>query len=165
MVIVSVLRNKPRFLKESSPPAHDHGLKYNRGKPNDIADTYFVRAWFSARRDIDHEIVKDWKYSIGWTVLQSRDTDGKQCWKTVDHFSMLPHGWIPKNGVDFFQQFLLHLKDSWQGLCDRAHERLFKLVSFPIFLSGLDANRLLYGIASRCPHPKRKESLPHRQPS
>jgi hypothetical protein len=158
MVTVSVLSEKsPRlWLKDPSPTnANAHGLKTWHERHNDIMDIYYVKAWFSTEQGIGTKIVKDWECYIGWTVLQRKNKDGKQCWKTVDHFSMLPHGWIPENGVDFFHNFLLHLKDTWQGLCDRAHECLFDLVSLPISLSYLDANQLLYGIASRCPQCKR----------
>jgi hypothetical protein len=130
---------------EKSSPTYAHGLEFHHEEHNDIADIYYVKAWFFTKQETDDEIVKDWECSIGWTVSQEKDTDGKLCWKTTDHFSMLPHGWIPEDGVDFFHQFLLHLKDSWQGLCDRAHERLFKLVSLPIFLLGLDINQLPCG--------------------
>lgn len=50
-------------------------------------------------------------------------------WKSIDHFSMLPYGWIPDNSADFFTQFILNLKDRWLRLCSLAEEHLSKRVS------------------------------------
>jgi hypothetical protein len=150
VIVVSVLRENPPSLKKPSS-THAHGLEFHRKKHNDSTDIYSVKAWFFAKQDIDYKIVEDWECSIGWTISQRKSTDGRQCWKTVDHFSMLPHGWIPDNGVDFFRQFLLHLEDNWQSLCNRAHEHLSELVSLPILRSDSSANQPLHGIASRCP--------------
>jgi hypothetical protein len=157
MIITSVHKVKDLSKNVSDRPAH--GLMWYREKLNHGAPVYFVDAWFTRRRDIDKdiatqidlEIVKDWKCSIGWTVSQARGDDGKQCWRTVEHFSVLPYGWIPKNGLDFFQTFFQYLQDYWMGICDRAHKRLFKLVSLPLFLSSVNSNPLLPPIASRCP--------------
>jgi hypothetical protein len=149
-VVVSVLRTNPPLLK-TSLSTHAHGLEFHRKKHNDITDIYSAKAWFFAKQDIDQKIVKDWECSIGWTMSLRKSMDGKQCWETVDHFSMLPHGWIPENGADFVQQFLSHLEDNWQSLCNRAHERLSELVSLPVLRSGSCANQLLHGVASRCP--------------
>jgi hypothetical protein len=33
---------------------------------------------------------------------------------------MMPFGWIPKDGVEFFGQFILYLKERWLKLCDLA---------------------------------------------
>jgi len=46
------------------------------------------------------------------------------CWESIGHFSMLPYGWIPDDGVDFFTQFMLYLKGRWLELCDFAEEHL-----------------------------------------
>ncbi|KAF1936893.1 hypothetical protein EJ02DRAFT_386559, partial [Clathrospora elynae] len=42
----------------------------------------------------------------------------------MDHFSMLPSGWIPKDGLDFFSHFLQTLKNRWLQVCDLADHHL-----------------------------------------
>ncbi|KAF5611242.1 ankyrin repeat-containing protein, partial [Fusarium sp. NRRL 25303] len=44
--------------------------------------------------------------------------------KTKYHISMLPDGWIPQNGIDFFQQLILHLTARWSELCTGAEDHL-----------------------------------------
>ncbi|KAF4948559.1 hypothetical protein FGADI_9554 [Fusarium gaditjirri] len=43
---------------------------------------------------------------------------------TKDHVSMLPYGWIPQNGIDFFQQLILHLAARWSELCTGVEDHL-----------------------------------------
>ncbi|KAK4119368.1 hypothetical protein N657DRAFT_554230, partial [Parathielavia appendiculata] len=40
------------------------------------------------------------------------------------HFSMLPNGWIPDDGVDFFKQFICHLRERWYTECDLVEKDL-----------------------------------------
>ncbi|KAF2181531.1 hypothetical protein K469DRAFT_589019 [Zopfia rhizophila CBS 207.26] len=47
-------------------------------------------------------------------------------WKSIDHFSMLPYGWIPDDSIDFFTQFIRNLKRRWLKLCDLAEEHISK---------------------------------------
>lgn len=137
MIILSVYTNKDLSKDVSDLPVH--GLRWYHEKSNHGAAVYFVDAWFTHRQDIDKsiwedidvEIIKDWKCSIGWTVSQAKDDDGKPYWRTVEHFSALPYGWIPENGLDFFKAFLQDLQVYWKSICERAHSRLFELVSLP----------------------------------
>jgi hypothetical protein len=137
MIIISVHKDKPLSTDVSTLSVH--GLMWYHQKTSHGAVVYFVDAWFTRRRDIDEKIakeidlkiIKDWKCSIGWTVSQAKDDDGKQYWRTVEHFSALPYGWIPENGLVFFQSFFHYLQDYWMGICERAHIRLFELVSLP----------------------------------
>ena len=71
----------------------------------------------------------DWQEcGIAWTLTPpTKQKDGPH-WKTRDHFSMLPYGWIPEDGVDFFRQFIDNLKRRWLKLCDLAEEHLSKRV-------------------------------------
>jgi hypothetical protein len=46
-----------------------------------------------------------------------------------DHFSMLPSGWIPRDGLDFFAQFLRHLQKKWLDVCDLGEQHLTDCVS------------------------------------
>jgi hypothetical protein len=73
----------------------------------------------------------DWgKCRIGWTIIPPANPDDEP-WKSIDHFSMLPYGWIPKDGIEFFMQFILYLKERWLKLCQRAEEHLTECVSLP----------------------------------
>ena len=42
---------------------------------------------------------------------------------------MLPSGNIPKDGLDFFAQFLSHLREVWLEICDLAEQHLAECVS------------------------------------
>ncbi|CVL09207.1 uncharacterized protein FMAN_15451 [Fusarium mangiferae] len=60
---------------------------------------------------------------IAWTIGEIVE-DGGFGLKTKDHFSMLPHGWIPENGIKFFQQLIAHLTTRWSDLCNSTEEHL-----------------------------------------
>lgn len=51
-------------------------------------------------------------------------------WKSLDHFSMMPFGWIPDDGVEFFKQFIPYLEERWLRLCDLAKDHLAARVSW-----------------------------------
>jgi hypothetical protein len=87
----------------------------------------------------------DWgKFKIAWTIIPPANPN-HESWKSIDHFSMLPYGWIPSDGIDFFMQFILYLKERWLKLCYQAMEHLNECVSYqanedypnPIFTSNL----------------------------
>ncbi len=69
---------------------------------------------------------------IRWTVAKTTSpvygTDDEESpgtrWQTAMHYSTLPNGWIPDNGVDFFKQFLEHLQTRWLRLCQQGEELL-----------------------------------------
>ena len=73
----------------------------------------------------------DWREcGIAWTLsLPTKQVDGPH-WKTRAYLSMLPYGWIPEDGLDFFQQFVDNLKQKWLKLCDLAEEHLSKRVEW-----------------------------------
>ena len=48
---------------------------------------------------------------------------------------MLPSGNIPKNGLDFFAQFLSHLREVWLETCDLAEQHLAECVSAPLTIT------------------------------
>ncbi|KAL6786563.1 hypothetical protein J3E68DRAFT_420021 [Trichoderma sp. SZMC 28012] len=45
-------------------------------------------------------------------------------WTPMVYCSTLPYGWIPDNGMDFFHQFLTHIKAQWLELCIMFGEHL-----------------------------------------
>lgn len=62
--------------------------------------------------------------SITWTMVPQKGSNGSPCWITVDHFSMLSIGWIPKDKLEFVIHFLSNLCERWLKLCDRAEKHL-----------------------------------------
>jgi len=59
----------------------------------------------------------------------SMRAESVSCWRSIDHFSTLPYGWIPANGADFFALFMQYLKEKWLVICGEAEEHLSKRVS------------------------------------
>ncbi|KAI5378255.1 hypothetical protein J4E82_002949 [Alternaria postmessia] len=62
---------------------------------------------------------------IAWSTSSSTSNvdDELRC-RPTDYFSMLPSGNIPKDGLDFFAQFLSHLREVWLEICDLAEQHL-----------------------------------------
>lgn len=95
--------------------------------------TFSVAVWFPAGQDTDdgkHFKMPDWgKLRITWTTASTPDLGNGLGCRSIDHFSMLPFGWIPEDGVEFLTQFMLHLKERWLKLCDLADQHLADCVS------------------------------------
>lgn len=97
----------------------------------DHGANFSVSLWFFVERDPSqrHFNLPDWgKCKIAWTIIPPGNPN-HESWKSIDHFSMLPYGWIPKDGIDFFMQFILYLKEGWLKLCHQAEEYLSECVS------------------------------------
>jgi ankyrin repeat protein len=98
-------------------------------------DRIYVAIQFPAEPDLQgqkHAEVSYWDTSrIAWTMMTYSNPNGDRCWKSINHFSMMPYGWIPDDGLDFFKQFLLYLKERWSNLCDLAEDHLTIRVSQP----------------------------------
>ncbi|OAF98488.1 ankyrin, partial [Paraphaeosphaeria sporulosa] len=62
------------------------------------------------------------KCAIAWTMVCSSKTPVG--WQSMDHFSMLPHCWLPEDGANFFALFVQQLKTKWLMFCTSADERL-----------------------------------------
>lgn len=69
------------------------------------------------------------KLAITWTMVPLRSSHRTSGWISVDHFSMLQNGWIPKDNVEFVTHFVSSLNEKWFHLCDRADEHLARRVS------------------------------------
>jgi len=68
---------------------------------------------------------------IRWTVIKiansGPDTGSNRTgksWQSATYFSTLPNGCIPDDGVDFFKQFLDHLRTRWLQICQQGEELL-----------------------------------------
>jgi hypothetical protein len=98
-------------------------------------DRIYVAIQFPAEPDLQgqkHAEVSYWDTSrIAWTMMTYSNPNGDRYWKSINHFSMMPYGWIPDDGLDFFKQFLLYLKERWSNLCDLAEDHLTVRVSQP----------------------------------
>jgi hypothetical protein len=69
------------------------------------------------------------KHAIAWKILQPSKPTDRTCWKSTEHFSTLPYGWIPDDGAEFFALFIRKLKENWLDLFATAQERLSQRVS------------------------------------
>ncbi|KAJ2986733.1 hypothetical protein NUW58_g4888 [Xylaria curta] len=63
------------------------------------------------------------KCRIAWKIIRPTDPNNEP-WRPIAYFSMLPNGWIPNDGLDFFKQFLFHLCGIWLELCQQADKHL-----------------------------------------
>ncbi|CAN9363325.1 unnamed protein product [Alternaria alternata] len=61
---------------------------------------------------------------ITWSTSSNSNVDYESRRRPTDYFSMLSSGDIPKDGLDFFAQFLFHLRDVWLETCDLAEQHL-----------------------------------------
>lgn len=102
-------------------------------KYNNSYHTIFIVGAFPAR---DEQIRKpssspvDWDgQAIAWHVLKPSRPKDRSCWKSTEHFSTLPYGWIPKKGADFFALFVRQLKAKWLDFGAAAQSRLSQYVS------------------------------------
>lgn len=67
---------------------------------------------------------------VGWTSDDLEKSSGSpQKTKDYQYYSMLQDGWIPDDGIELFQQFLVHLTRRWLDLCDQFEHYLSGLVS------------------------------------
>ncbi|KAK4233010.1 hypothetical protein C8A03DRAFT_19825 [Achaetomium macrosporum] len=63
------------------------------------------------------------KCRIAWKIIRPTHSRNDP-WRPIVYFSMLPNGWIPHDGIDFFKQFIVYLKERWLELCRQAEEHL-----------------------------------------
>jgi hypothetical protein len=75
-------------------------------------------------------LVSHWsKQAISWHILQPTRPKDRSCWKSTEHFSTLPYGWIPADGADFFALFIRELTVKWLQFGVTAQKRLSQYVS------------------------------------
>lgn len=66
---------------------------------------------------------------IAWNILRPVDPE-RSPWRSTVYFSTLPYGWIPDDGIHFFNLFIVYLKGRWVDLCQQAEEHLSTRVSY-----------------------------------
>ncbi len=95
--------------------------------------TFFVVGAFPNEQQAanrESSLVSTWSgQGIAWTMIPPSKPSEGTCWKSIDHFSTLPYGWIPDDGAEFFALFIRKLKENWLELCATAEERLSQRVS------------------------------------
>jgi hypothetical protein len=114
----------------------DDQLEISHGDPNDSKDINFsVAVCFSGGEKTTREkcfnIPVDEKTTIRitWTISRLTKPNGERYSKAIDHYSTLPYGWVPDNGIDFFNDFILRLEEKWIKLCDLGENHLTNCVS------------------------------------
>lgn len=100
---------------------------------NSHSTRFSVSSWFPAGQDSPQQQqyfnMPDWGESrIAWTIISPASPQSRP-WESIDHYSTLPNGWIPDDGIDFFHHFILHMEQTWMKLCDAADEHLKQSVS------------------------------------
>lgn len=98
----------------------------------------------------EQSAISQWsKYGIAWKMVPPSTPKDGSSWKSIDHFSMLPYGWIPDDGADFFVLFIRKLKENWLILCVSAEERLSQRVS-RVWLLRVESftNSIILGVAT-----------------
>ena len=103
---------------------------FNRPATGGSNDFTFA-LYFPSLRELLGETSDGSLLMIRWTVTKKANPGpatgssrtGKT-WQSLTHFSTLSNGWIPDDGVDFFKQFLDHLRAKWLQICQEAEELL-----------------------------------------
>lgn len=140
-------------LKNTLRP--DKSQVFHQEQTDGLGLSFAVTVWFPTGQQPGfqkHFSISDWREcGIAWTLMPLMNSEHGSRWKSTDHFSMLPYGWIPNDGADFFTLFILNLKGRWLKLCDQAEVHLSELVSptplstFQFCLTSLTS---LYNLAS-----------------
>lgn len=117
-------------------PIRPNMLETSASSPSRSGKVRFsVAIWFPAGFDKvtgNHFKVPDrGTCRITWSTSSTLNADGESRHEPTDYFSMLPSGNIPRNGLDFFAQFLSHLREVWLETCDLAERHLAECVSEP----------------------------------
>jgi hypothetical protein len=66
-------------------------------------------------------------YRIAWRIGEPIEPGNP--WTPTIYFSTLPNGWMPKNDLDLFDQFIFCVKESWLRLCQQIEKYLSNRVS------------------------------------
>jgi hypothetical protein len=99
-------------------------LHHSQEPINGSGICFCVAVSFPAKSKEKHWVER----AIAWTMIPPKSSTSRTS-KSINHLSTLPYGWIPDNGVDFFKQFILCLKDRWFVECDLMDGDLAKRVS------------------------------------
>ncbi|KAH4081955.1 hypothetical protein HBH46_223240 [Parastagonospora nodorum] len=128
-LLPSCLLWQKSHLPHSSMVAKPNELKTLLPESADSEDTTFsMLLWFPAGSN--HETGKHFKVPDGgqcritWTTASTCATYRGTGTLSMDHFSTLPCGWLPDDGVDFIGQFLESLILRWRRLCEQGKDHL-----------------------------------------
>lgn len=80
----------------------------------------------------EESVALQWREcAISWTMVSATVSQNGNVWGSMDHFSTLPHCWIPRDGAEFFSLFIQHLHKSWLTFCISAEKHLDQRVRKP----------------------------------
>ncbi|KAH7200630.1 ankyrin repeat-containing domain protein [Fusarium oxysporum] len=117
-------RNKLIFDTESTLPWQKGSLKNVAAKLEISHDEspqgvrYFVTASLPISIAFYDGKNSSLPIGISWTMMPPAIPNGESSWKSITHLSVLPYGWIPDNGIEFFALFMAELEKRWSALCD-----------------------------------------------
>jgi hypothetical protein len=139
------LQNHARLLANELPwtngqlhpcitPIRPNMLETSVSSPSRSGKVRFsVAIWFPAGFDKTNEnhfkVPDRGTCRITWSTSSTSNANDKAERRSTDYFSMLSSGSIPKDGLDFFAQFLSHLREVWLRTCDLAEQHLTECVS------------------------------------
>lgn len=131
---------KNGLLHPSIVPIRPNMLETSVSSPSRSGKVRFsVAIWFPAGFDGmtgNHFKVPDrGMCRVTWSTSSSTNVNEESGIGPTNYFSMLPSGNIPKNGLDFFAQFLSHLREVWLETCDLAEQHLAECVSEPFTMT------------------------------
>ena len=131
---------KNGLLHPSMVPIRPNVLETSVSSPSRSGKVRFsVAIWFPAGFDKvtgSHFKVPDrGTCRITWSTSSTTNVNEESGIGPTNYFSMLPSGNIPKNGLDFFAQFLSHLREMWLEICDLAEQHLAECVSEPLTMT------------------------------
>jgi hypothetical protein len=71
---------------------------------------------------------------IAWTITSLPDQTGKDKWISLDYFSTLQSGSIPKCPMTLFGDLLQDIRNAWMSFCDRIDIHILSCVSTSLTL-------------------------------
>ncbi|KAJ3536429.1 hypothetical protein NM208_g6716 [Fusarium decemcellulare] len=82
-------------------------------------------------------------YGVAWTMTAPSEDTGSG-WTMKNHFSTLPDAWIPDDGIDFFQQLIVHLTKGWSNLCNQTEGHLSQRRISQLYKKGQEPDMILH---------------------
>ena len=150
-IVQQLFKGCPDMLKRLEPIIADPPMLNIIGGASKMNGDTLIYVGVSYPTSPDREYFRiSWDLCvIAWTIIPPAKPNDGLNYKSVAHFSMLPNGWIPEDGHDFFQQFMIYLRKKWLDLCDTAEEHLTRQVCYPRLALILIISKYIYLILQR----------------
>jgi len=95
-------------------------------------DCIFLTASFPASNSYEFS----WETTaISWKMVVEKQPGGNFSWRTMEHFSTMPYGWVPEDGAECFTLFMQNLKDNWLAFMRTSEVCLAKRVRIVLMSS------------------------------